>query len=160
MYVDVMKTHDHSHLPILLLVGGLLIVMLMTARPAGTPEGGWIDQLRGLVLLQRSIAPPDIPGAFEQTASFDPYLGQLELVRNLFRVGNHHGTYVAMNRLMDMLEAREAGISGDAVDAIWDYCYRVTPAAYHDVSRHLKVRSRTNIDGFNSTEELNAPPLW
>ncbi len=36
-------------------------------------------------------------------------IGQLVFVRNVFRSGDQHGTYVAMNRLMDMLEARKRG---------------------------------------------------
>ena len=42
-----------------------------------------------------------------------------------------------MNRLMDMLEHRENGIPPEVADRVFDYCYLVTPAKYHDVSRHL-----------------------
>ena len=42
-----------------------------------------------------------------------------------------------MNRFMEMLQAREQGIAADVADRLFDYCYLVTPARYHDVSRHL-----------------------
>lgn len=45
--------------------------------------------------------------------------------------------YGAMNRLMDMLEQRENGIPSEVADRLFDYCYLVTPAKYHDVSRHI-----------------------
>ena len=51
--------------------------------------------------------------------------------------GNTVAVYVAMNRLMDMLEQRENGIPPEVADRLFDYCYLVTPAKYHDVSRHI-----------------------
>lgn len=43
-----------------------------------------------------------------------------------------------MNRLMDMLENRENGIPEATADWLFDFCYIVTPAKYHDVSRHIE----------------------
>ena len=74
---------------------------------------------------------------------FDPYWGQLNLVRNLYERGDHHGTYGAMNRFMDMLEARVNGISALTADAIWNYCYQVTPPAFHDAQRHKEWWDKT-----------------
>jgi hypothetical protein len=105
-------------------------------------DEAWLDQLTGFMLLQKSLAQWGTSPPYEPWGNFDLYLGQLALVRHLYRAGDHRGTYVAMNRLMDMLEAREGGISDETAEAIWDYCYRVTPAAYHDVSRHWKPRGR------------------
>lgn len=48
-----------------------------------------------------------------------------------------------MNRFMDMLEAREEGISAKAADASWDFCYEVTPLALHDVKRHKEWWDKT-----------------
>ncbi|GMV50822.1 MAG: hypothetical protein AMXMBFR67_23650 [Nitrospira sp.] len=48
-----------------------------------------------------------------------------------------------MNRFMDMLETREGGIGAKAADAIWDYCYQVTPPALHDVKRHKQWWDKT-----------------
>lgn len=39
---------------------------------------------------------------------------------------------------MDMLEQRENGIPEASADWLFDYCYAVTPARYHDVSRHIE----------------------
>ncbi len=41
-----------------------------------------------------------------------------------------------MNHFMDMLEARQGGISARAAEAIWDYCYQVARPALHSVKRH------------------------
>ncbi len=56
--------------------------------------------------------------------SFEPYLGQLLLVWHTLRRNELHGTYVALNRFMEMLETHEAGIRPEVAEAIWDFCYR------------------------------------
>ncbi len=61
----------------------------------------------------------------------------------LYDRGDWKGTYLAMNRFMDMLEAREGAISAKAADAIWDFCYEVTPPALHDVKRHKQWWDKT-----------------
>ncbi|BFU94824.1 MAG: hypothetical protein NTNFB02_15460 [Nitrospira sp.] len=99
---------------------------------------GWEEQLTGFVIVQAGIA-----SAKGEAASFDPYLGQVELVRSLYNRGDWKGTYAAMNHFMDMLEAREGSISAQAADAIWDLCYAVTPPALHDVKRHRQWWDKT-----------------
>ena len=96
-----------------------------------TGSEGWEQQLIGFVIVQEGMA--SVKG---EPGSFDPYIGQILLVRSLYDRGDWKGTYLAMNRFMDMLEAREGAISAKAADAIWDFCYEVTPPALHDVKRH------------------------
>lgn len=92
---------------------------------------GWVDQLTAFVVVQKSLA-----GIRGEAGSYDAYVGQILLVRSLYERGERSGAFVTMSRFMDMLEAREGGISGKAADALWDYCYAVTPPALHDVKRH------------------------
>lgn len=124
------------------LMGGLAVVtLLLTPLEGGAAKAtaeGWIDQLTGFVVVERGLA--EIAG---EGGTFDPYWGQLHLVRNLYGRGDRQGTYVAMNRFMDMLEARENGISSAAANAIWDFCYQVTPPALHDVKRHKQWWEKT-----------------
>lgn len=96
-----------------------------------TGSEGWEQQLTGFVIVQEGMA-----SAKSEPGSFDPYVGQLLLVRSLYDRGDWKGTYLAMNRFMDMLEVREGGISAKAAEATWDFCYEVTPPALHDVKRH------------------------
>ncbi len=103
-----------------------------------TGSEGWVDQLTGFVVVQQGIAQHR-----GEPGSFDPYVGQVALVRSLYDRGDWKGTYMAMNRFMDMLEAREDGISAKAADAIWDFCYEVTPPALHDVKRHKEWWDKT-----------------
>ena len=124
------------------LMGGLAVITLLLTPVEGdttkaTAEG-WIDQLTGFVVVERGRA--DIA---EEGGTYDPYWGQLNLIRNLYQHGDRQGTYAAMNRFMDMLEARENGISAHAAEAIWDYCYQVTPPAFHDVKRHRQWWDKT-----------------
>ena len=76
---------------------------------------------------------------------FAPYLGQLTMVRGHLISGESEAVYRAMNRFMEMLQTREQGISAEAADRLFDYCYLVTPAQYHDVSRHLNRLSRQQV---------------
>ena len=66
------------------------------------------------------------------------------LVEQAKEGGSGH-PFRAMNRFMEMLQAREEGISDEAADRLFDYCYLVTPAQYHDVSRHLNRLSRQEV---------------
>lgn len=141
-----------------LLLGALLLVPLPTGQ---NHREGWIIQMRDFVLLQKRTAEIARGAGEALSAGFEAYLGQLELVQNFFRSGDHRGTYRAMNRFMDMLETREGGISDQAADAIWDYCNEVTPKEYHDKSRHLKkARTRVTFDEWAATTEGASPPIW
>lgn len=103
-----------------------------------TGSEGWEQQLTGFVIVQEGIA-----SAKSEPGSFDPYVGQIALVRNLYARGDWKGSYMAMNRFMDMLERRDGDISAKAADAMWDYCYEVTPPALHDVKRHKQWWDKT-----------------
>lgn len=119
---------------------GCLLAVLIPVRAIAMDAGseGWVDQLTGFVVVQEGIAR-----ANSEPGSFDPYVGQVTLVRGLYDRGDWNGAYMAMNRLMDMLESREGGISAGVADAIWNYCYEVTPPALHDVKRHQQWWDKT-----------------
>ncbi|MDF0643967.1 MAG: hypothetical protein P0111_08040 [Nitrospira sp.] len=99
---------------------------------------GWEQQLTGFVIVQEGLA-----SAKGEAGSFDPYVGQILLVRSLYDRGDWRGTYAAMNRFMDLLEVREGGIPAKAADATWEFCYEVTPPALHDVKRHKQWWDKT-----------------
>jgi hypothetical protein len=115
---------------------GLVVLLCLASGASGeTPiTKGWIDQLTDFVLMQRGI---------EREGSFEPYLGQLSLVRHMLRNNDHQGAYVALNRCKDMLEASEGEIRPSAAETIWDYCYQVTPPAFHDEKRHKRRWGKT-----------------
>lgn len=121
-------------------LAGLLLLFVPLTAKADFPKAraGWIEQLTGFVVVQQGLAQVNGQGG-----AFVAYFDQLALIKELFGTGDRVGTYVAMNRLMDMLDAREGGISGGAAEAIWDYCYEVTPPALHDVKRHKQWWDKT-----------------
>ena len=115
---------------ILLLAGGW--------STAAAIERGWLDAMVQAVLVEQA----------KEGASgnlFAPYLGQLTMVRAHLISGESEAVYRAMNRFMEMLQTREQGITAEAADRLFDYCYLVTPAWYHDVSRHLNRLSRQEV---------------
>jgi hypothetical protein len=99
---------------------------------------GWLEQLTGFAMVHQGRAQSN-----GETAGFDLYLEQLGVVRRFYEAGDFEQTFAAMNRFMDMLEARTGGISSEAADAIWDYCYQVTPPSLHDVKRHRQWWDKT-----------------
>ncbi len=116
-------------------LAGLVVAILFSPvcnqAEAAPQRDGWLEQLTGFVLVQQGAALVN-----GESARFEVYLDQLTLVRRSYEDRDQGRTYAAMNRFMDMLEAGDGGISANAADAIWDYCYQVTPPALHDVKRH------------------------
>ncbi len=116
------------------LVGGLMLLLASPTveanRGRSNPEG-WLDKLTGFVLIQKGI---------ETEGDFDLYLEQLEVVRTVFKrelkQGDLRGTYVKMNTFMDMLEYGIGGVRTRAAEAIWNFCWEVTPIGLHNVERH------------------------
>mgnify|MGYP000432130191 CR=1 FL=1 len=101
-----------------------------SAPVVGAGEQDWLD-----TMVQAVLAEQVQDGSEEGALS--PYVAQLATVRTHLLNGESEAVYRTMNRFMDMLQAREGGISAEAADRLFDYCYVVTPARYHDVSRHL-----------------------
>ncbi len=129
------------------LVVGVVGAMLLLAPVGGqagdatTNDGrddGWIEQLTGFVVAQQEIAQAKGEGG-----PFDPYLDRLLVRRILVGMDDQKSTYIAMNHFMDMLEARQGGISARAAEAIWDYSYQLTRPALHDVKRHKRWWDKT-----------------
>ena len=107
---------------ILLLAGGW--------STADAIEQDWLDAMVEAVLVEQTKDGTN-------GTPFVSFLGQLTMVRAHLINGESEAVYRAMNRFMEMLQAREEGISDEAADRLFDYCYLVTPARYHHVSRHL-----------------------
>lgn len=87
----------------------------------------WIGELAERVSMLNGI---------ERYGRFDLYLKQLNTIRQAFRGRDQQATAAEMNRFMDMLENQEGGITPRAANILWEDCYKVTPAAFHDVTRH------------------------
>ena len=111
-----------------ILLGAFLIHGVDPVTSAG--EQDWLDAMVQAVLAEQ---------AKEEKAGdrLTPYVAQLAAVRAHLLNGESDAVYRTMNHFMDMLQAREAGISAETADRLFDYCYLVTPARYHDLSRHL-----------------------
>ena len=121
-----------------LLLACVLLLLAGGWSTAAASEQDWLDAMVQAVLVEQ---------AKEGTngTPFVSFLGQLTMVRAHLINGESEAVYRAMNRFMEMLQAREEGISDEAADRLFDYCYLVTPAQYHDVSRHLNRLSRYQL---------------
>ncbi len=114
---------------LLMLIGLMVVALGGTVRVPGS-EDDWLVAMMQAVLVEQANEGP-------LWGTFAPYIAQLEVVRGHLSDGNTVAVYTAMNRLMDMLEQRENEIPSEVADRLFDYCYLVTPAKYHDVSRHI-----------------------
>ncbi len=119
-------------------IGRIAAILLLLSMGAGTIDAGarardsvWVDSMIGAVVTAQGWEG-DIGGT-----KYAPYLGQLEIVKSMVRRNDDSATYAAMNRFMDMLTQREHGIASELADWLFDYCNMVTPAKFHDVSRHM-----------------------
>lgn len=100
----------------------------------------WAEELLGQVVTYQTLAEKNlIPGNFEA------YVEQMRQVRELYRAGNRRATYDGVNQLMVMLEARVGGIDAHSADALWDFCYRVTPDEYHARDRHIRAKGADEV---------------
>ena len=108
------------------IVVALAFVLMPTVVRADVAT--WIDDITAAVTFYKGANPE---------ANFEPYLGQMQVVRAIYTRGDHHATHAAMNGLMGMLEAREGGIPAKAADELYNYCNLVTPVAFHDAHRHV-----------------------
>lgn len=111
----------------------LLLASVVVASPemlgAASGEHDWLD-----VMVQAVLAEQTKEGEGDR---FVPYVAQLTTVRMHLIKNDGEAVYRTMNRFMEMLQAREQGIAAEVADRLFEYCYVVTPARYHDVSRHL-----------------------
>jgi len=113
----------------------LFLSIVICAAPGGVSVASavgddWLDAMVQAVLIEQTKDGIEV-------GRFSPYVAQLAMVRTHLLNGEGEAVYQTMNRFMEMLQSREAGISQEAADRLFDYCYVVTPARYHDVSRHL-----------------------
>jgi hypothetical protein len=104
----------------------LLALLLMPKMTHGADEY-WLTALTKEVVVFQ-----------ERWGNLQPYLGQLQAVRTALQKGDQAAAYGAMNRFMEMLENREHGIAAPIADWLFDYCNMVTPAKFHDMSRHIR----------------------
>ena len=133
MWVALTRTRG---LPILLEAGGVIVIAVLTLVLGGpifvpAEQDDWVDAMREAVLVEQTKEGPF-------WGTYEPYLTQLEVVRIHHRKGDVAAVYAGMNCFMDMLERRVNGIPDVTADWLFDYCYAVTPARYHDVSRHIE----------------------
>lgn len=106
----------------------------------GQKSSAWAEELLGQVVTYQTLAEKNlIPGNFEA------YVEQMRKVRELHRTGNRRATYDGVNQLMVMLEARVGGIDAHSADALWDFCYRVTPDEFHARDRHIRAKGADEV---------------
>ena len=103
-------------------------------------SSAWAEELLGQVVTYQTMAEKNlIPGSFQS------YVDQTSKIREWHRAGQRSATYDGVNTLMVMLEARVGGIDEHSADALWDFCYRVTPDEFHARDRHVRAKGADTV---------------
>ncbi len=100
----------------------------------------WIEDLMGQIVTYQTLAEKNVI-----SGNFQPYLSQILKVREAHNVGDSRATYDGVNQLMAMLEARVGQVDARSADAIWDFCYRVTPDRYHARDQHVRAKGEAEV---------------
>ena len=103
-----MKRVAHVTLTVIALLTAFACALVPGVAQANSePSSWWIDDIKGAITFYKDVGhyKKDYPDA-----NWDLYLKQMEVVRMSFQKADTHATYVAMNRFMDMLEARDGCI--------------------------------------------------
>ncbi|HMU54433.1 MAG TPA: hypothetical protein PKA61_05485 [Nitrospira sp.] len=106
----------------------------------------WVEELIGQVLTYQTLAEKQVI-----EGNFQPYLDQMIKVRNNYRTGDRRATYDGVNQFMTMLEVRVGGVDAHSAEALWNFCYRVTPDEYHARDRHVRAKGEAEV---NKEEEF------
>ena len=96
-----------------LLLSAVLVIPILgaipiTAEAQVTPQ--WIDKIALDLMMQKDLS---------KTGNFDPYFKQLDVVREAAAKETYSGKRKGMNRFLEMLEAKEGGISTAAAHHIF-----------------------------------------
>jgi hypothetical protein len=96
-----------------LVLSAVLAIPVLGAIPTvatGWVAPPWIDKIALDLMLQRDLS---------RTGDFDPYFQQLEIVKEAAVKESYAGRRKGMSRFLEMLEAREGGISTSAAHHIF-----------------------------------------
>lgn len=128
-----MKQFAHIHMAVTAMATALICMLVPMPGQANSGTFTWIDDIHGALIFYKGDAyyKQEYP-----RANWDLYLDQVRLVRTTYEQGDTRATYVAMNRFMDMLEAREGDIPVQPANELFNLCNFVTPPELHDVTRH------------------------
>lgn len=80
----------------------------------------WIDKIALQIMEQKNLA---------KEGNFDPYFKQLEVASEAAVKGTYDGKRKGMNRFLEMLEAKEGGISAEAAHKIFAAVVKSVPYA-------------------------------
>lgn len=147
---DNMKRHISTYSATVLVFGWALLGFAPTQAAADNIEpvtwnnsqksSAWAEELLGQVVTYQTMAEKNlIPG------SFQAYVDQTSKIRELYRSGDRRATYDGVNALMVMLEARVGGVDEHSANALWDFCYRVTPDEFHARDRHIRAKGADTV---------------
>ncbi len=125
------------------LIAGLAF-FLAPVRTDAYQQAPWLDQITEYVVTQKAIT---------KEGSFQPYFDELNLLRSATSKGDWNETHKAMNTLMGMLEHRAGGIPQETADAIWNYCYQVTPEYLHTEHEKIKAMGKEAYEKERAWEE-------
>jgi hypothetical protein len=106
------------------IVIGACAVLILSAGIASA-ESTWVDEITTSVTFYKTNYP---------TSNWDPYLGELFLVREAVNRGDQRTVKTKMSKWFKMLRQREYGINEIAADELFNFALMVTPVQEYGIS--------------------------
>ena len=103
---------------------GACAVLILSAGIA-LAESTWVDEITTSVTFYKTNYP---------TSNWDPYLGELVLVREAVNRGDQRTVKTKMSKWFKMLRQRDYGINEIAADELFNFALMVTPVQEYGIS--------------------------
>ena len=99
--------------------------VLVLSSGIALAESTWVDEITTSVAFYKSNYP---------TSNWNPYLGQLVLVREAVNRGDQRTVRTEMTKWFRMLRQRDYGINEIAADELFNFALMVTPVQEYGIS--------------------------
>ncbi len=99
--------------------------VLVLSSGIALAESTWVDEITNSVAFYKSNYP---------TSNWDPYLGELVLVREAVNRGDQRTVKTKMSKWFRMLRQRDYGINEIAADELFNFALMVTPVQEYGIS--------------------------
>lgn len=137
----------------LLVATTMSFALLLIPNLSEGVQGSWTEQIAHHLREEKNQSHQEELGAV-----YDRYLAQLEVVDQAYQVRNVPEVKKELNRLVQMIAAREGGISQSSALSLIFYISEVTPPVYHDetMKSHFRLVQRLFT---SKAEESLEPPI-
>jgi hypothetical protein len=124
-----------AHQQILVAATGVLVGLFLIPNSAESVQESWVDLIAHRVQVEHDLASRE-----PVSSGYERYLTQLQSVQQALVQGHVSAVQHEMGRLIQMVAAKEGGISDSSAQALLFYISEVTPVEYLDETARSHLR--------------------